>query len=292
MTGAATIARGLNAKRCGSTWVAKCPAHDDRSPSFSISEGEKGRVLVHCHTGCTQAEVIAALQRRGLWDGVAAPERERPACAPVPIEERSNHRAARDIWDNARPAKGTVVEEYLRSRGIRLMSEQLRYTPHLKHGPTKQTFRAMIARIADDRGTLAIQRTYLDRERAKKADVAPAKMTLGNMLNGAVRLRECRGELLGLAEGVETALSAMQLYSMPVWATLSANRLDKIELPTGVTTLTIFADPGEVGWAAAERAADYYERERKVHTEIVLPAAHFQVTEKADFNDVLRGRVA
>lgn len=42
-------------------WVAKCPAHDDRSPSLAIREMDDGRVLIHCFAGCSSAEVLDAL---------------------------------------------------------------------------------------------------------------------------------------------------------------------------------------------------------------------------------------
>jgi putative DNA primase/helicase len=51
----------LNARRSGSGWAAKCPAHDDRSPSLSITTGADGRVLLHCHAGCETDSVLAAL---------------------------------------------------------------------------------------------------------------------------------------------------------------------------------------------------------------------------------------
>jgi hypothetical protein len=46
--------------------MAKCPAHDDRNPSLSIGE-VAGKVLLHCHAGCAQRDVIEALRARGLW---------------------------------------------------------------------------------------------------------------------------------------------------------------------------------------------------------------------------------
>lgn len=46
---------------------AKCPAHDDKHGSLSISNGENGKVLLKCHAGCTQAAVIDALRTRGIW---------------------------------------------------------------------------------------------------------------------------------------------------------------------------------------------------------------------------------
>ncbi|MCL2330198.1 MAG: DUF3987 domain-containing protein [Phycisphaerae bacterium] len=49
------------AKRCGQGWQAQCPAHEDRRPSLSISEGEGGRALVHCHAGCTAEAIVAAI---------------------------------------------------------------------------------------------------------------------------------------------------------------------------------------------------------------------------------------
>jgi hypothetical protein len=47
-------------------WQACCPAHDDKSPSFTITQ-KADRVLFHCFAGCSQAEVISALRSRGLW---------------------------------------------------------------------------------------------------------------------------------------------------------------------------------------------------------------------------------
>ncbi len=54
------------AKRTGDDFSCLCPAHDDKNPSCTIGVGAKGKLLVHCHTGCKQAEVWQALQRRGL----------------------------------------------------------------------------------------------------------------------------------------------------------------------------------------------------------------------------------
>lgn len=51
-----------DAKRKGNSWTACCPAHDDHHPSLSISQGDDGRALVYCHTGCEQSAVIQALK--------------------------------------------------------------------------------------------------------------------------------------------------------------------------------------------------------------------------------------
>src|SRR5579872_7492316 len=60
------LAIALQARRVGSAWMARCPAHDDSKPSLSIQEKD-GKVLIHCHAGCSQSDVIRALEKRGLW---------------------------------------------------------------------------------------------------------------------------------------------------------------------------------------------------------------------------------
>jgi putative DNA primase/helicase len=47
--------------------MACCPAHNDREPSLSITDAKDGNVLVRCHAGCDQRDVIAALRMRGVW---------------------------------------------------------------------------------------------------------------------------------------------------------------------------------------------------------------------------------
>ncbi len=42
-------------------WIARCPAHHDRSPSLSITGADDGRVLIHCFAGCGVADILAAV---------------------------------------------------------------------------------------------------------------------------------------------------------------------------------------------------------------------------------------
>lgn len=48
-------------KKSGGSYMAKCPAHDDKNASLSITEGEAGRVLFHCHAGCDTQNIAVAL---------------------------------------------------------------------------------------------------------------------------------------------------------------------------------------------------------------------------------------
>ena len=42
-------------------WTARCPAHEDKSPSLAVREGEDGRVLLHCFGGCSTSDVLASI---------------------------------------------------------------------------------------------------------------------------------------------------------------------------------------------------------------------------------------
>jgi putative DNA primase/helicase len=76
MMTASEIAGKLDAKHNGNgTYSAKCPAHDDKHASLSISAGHDGRVLLHCHAGCIAADI---LKKIGLAFADILPDDGRP----------------------------------------------------------------------------------------------------------------------------------------------------------------------------------------------------------------------
>jgi hypothetical protein len=81
-------------------WVARCPAHEDRSPSLSIRETDDGRLLVHCFAGCETSDVLAAV---GLALGDLFPDRGDHRVAP----SRPNH------WHATREALRVLHHEAL-----------------------------------------------------------------------------------------------------------------------------------------------------------------------------------
>jgi hypothetical protein len=106
-------------------------------------------------------------------------------------------------------------------------------------------------------------------------------MTLGRPDHAAVMLAPAT-TVLGLAEGVETALSAMILFAIPVWATLGSERLDQIAIPDRVNRLVLFPDNDIAGEIGAAHALDTYAGYgRTIETE--FPPAGFK-----DWNDVLQ----
>ena len=75
MTAQAIVDRLDFCRQSGSgEWLARCPAHQDRSPSLSIKQLDDGRVLIHCHAGCGALDIITAV---GLEWGALFPEGDR-----------------------------------------------------------------------------------------------------------------------------------------------------------------------------------------------------------------------
>ena len=282
------IAKVLGGRKAGSGWIACCPAHDDRNPSLSLSTGKDGKVLLRCHAGCDQAQVIDALRARGLWNqrggrsgGYRATRADSPKNAPSERGDVDRTEYALRIWRAAVPASNTLAESYLQSRGLRLPSvSTMRFCGGLKH-PTGGTWPAMVALVsrgADD-APLAIHRTFLGRDGSGKALVEPQKMMLGPCRGGAVRLAAHSGPLM-VGEGIETCLAAMQATGNPAWATLSTSGLRSLDLPETVREVIVLADGDDPGEAAARNCALRWQREGR-RVRIARPPRG------QDFNDML-----
>jgi hypothetical protein len=94
-------------------------------------------------------------------------------------------------------------------------------------------------------------RAFVCRDYACKAPVDPAKMMLGPCRGGAVRLGPI-GDRLMVAEGIETALSAMQATGQAAWAALSTSGLRTLELPVEARDVVVLADGDEPGAKCAD----------------------------------------
>jgi putative DNA primase/helicase len=290
MASAETIAKALGGRKAGAAWMARCPAHDDRAPSLAIADARDGKVLVRCHAGCDQRDVIAALRARGVWD--AAERRpirflRKPDRVPPPETDNGAMRrteGALAIWQASRPAKGTPVETYLRSRGLAFpVPSSIRFHPGLKH-PSGGIWPVMVALVTNgaDGKPLAIHRTFLARDGAGKAPVEPPKMMLGPCRGGAVRLAP-PGDVLMVGEGIESSLAAMQATGHPAWAALSTSGLRTLDLPENVRAVIVLADGDEPGEAAAQDCARRWKREGR-RVRIARPP------QGMDFNDLLLRR--
>lgn len=285
------LASSLKAHRAGNGWMARCPAHYDRTPSLSITDRGDGVPLFFCHAGCSQEAVVAALRQRGLWsetarsqDPLIQRQPSRADSAPPSRDDGKRTETALSIWQAATPAGGTLVQTYLVSRGLNLTPPPtLRFHGGLKH-PSGDIWPAMVALVT--RGTddtpMAIHRTFLARDGMGKAPVVLQQMMLGPCRGGAVRLGAI-ADVLMVGEGIETCLAAMQATGRPAWAALSTSGLRALDLPPEARAVIILADGDDPGEAAAREAALRWKREGR-SVRIARPPRG------TDFNDLLLGR--
>ena len=253
-------------KWSGTKGMACCPAHDDFTPSLGVSLGRRA-ILFHCFAGCDQQSVLAALTREG-FAAAALFSRSASAGHPELISTRKPSAAALRIWREAEPLRTSPATAYLESRGILATSSALRFHPRTPLGPKGRTrfLPAMIAAVSLDEGPVAIHRTFLSNEACTKAGFDKPKRALGSLGEAAVRLFAPASGRLGLAEGIESAMSAYALTGIPVWATLGNERFGLVSVPESVTELHLFIDHDAGGELAALRGlAAYALAERTIH---------------------------
>lgn len=234
------------------------------------------------------------MHRRG-WDfATAAKEIEALMgdikADPIRRQATGGNMSMKRFWQSSEEiVRGDFVDRYLRSRGIAIDSfpSGLRKHPvaeHIDENGLRTVHPAMLAKLVkpDGSGT-NVHRTYLTRD-GRKADVQPQrKMMAGGVAEGsAVRLFENVADTLGIAEGIETALSAAALFSVPVWSGLNTSIMKGWMPPDHITRVIIFADRD--GNFAGQAAA--YALASKLTGKGVLVSVEVP-DEIGDWNDVL-----
>ena len=170
----------------------------------------------------------------------------------------------RRMWgESSAVVSGDPVSLYLARRcGVDSMPPVIRFHPRLvyRHDDGSVTHHpAMVCRVQDVTGTgCAIHRTYLS-DSGEKASLDPSKKVTGSLPAGAaIRLFPPSG-CLGVAEGIETALSAFALFGVPTWAAVTAGGLERWTPPDGTERIIVFGDNDTSGtgqaaaWVLAKR---------------------------------------
>jgi len=277
MLPAADLAARWKLHRSRNGWRGDCPACG-YAGGLVLNQRE-GRPLAWC-ASCQDGKALAAMMRDGCNLPIRSPS---PAGGDAEALARRKQARALTIWEHGLPIAGTLGALYLAARGIPDMARlpDLRFAPSCNH-PEHGSHPTMIGLVRDTQGTpLAIHRTYLRADGTGKADVEPAKASLGPIWGGAVRLAPIAPELV-IGEGIETSASAGELIGLPAWAALSAGNLAKgLALPKEVRAVVIAADPDPPGEAAAQHAARRWQAEGRT-VRIIRP-----IRDAADFNDLL-----
>ena len=270
------IARRFNLRPVAGSFVGTCPACGYKD-SLRVTS-QNGKALWWCGACQDQAAVTAAIA------GQAA--QAAPTAAAADGSQAQKREWALNLWRDAQPAVGTVVERYLAARGITLRDDMpLRFLPnHLDRDGGKR-WPVMLALMVDHDGTpQAIHRTFIAPDGKGKAPIATPRKTLGMVAGAAVRLALVTDRLV-IGEGIETSISAGLMMGAPAWAAISAPNLEfKLKLPTSIKEIVVAADHDGPGLKAARAALARWRAEGRT-VKIARPQTPGQ-----DFNDLWRGR--
>jgi putative DNA primase/helicase len=232
--------------------------------------------LIHHSTGMSGAAMFEQAAREARLDRPASP------APPRTVAVDHSHEIAR-IIAGCTPIAGTPAQRYLAARGLEDPGcPDLLFNDDLGDFDTKRGWCGMVAIVRNGAGepTGGIHRTYLLDDGSAKA--LPGKKMLGHIAGGSVRLAPIGADgHLGIAEGIETALSAQAIFGVPTWAALSAEGLRRWEWPQGLMRVTIFADAGDAGLQAANELAERLKAAGSAAT--TVSPLHGD-----DFNDDLR----
>ena len=134
-------------RKSGTGWKARCPAHDDRNPSLSVTESGGGKVLVTCFAGCTFGAIRDALWPRGAATGPRVPAAARKSPRPTPaakaaLEPRKLPDGPHDTVSLYHHADGSVAFASVRWEPPGKAKQFAQWTPAerglwLSHNPLK-----------------------------------------------------------------------------------------------------------------------------------------------------------
>lgn len=250
-------------------------------------DDKDGRGTWICNS-CGAGDGIALAMAINKWDFKEAAERLEELAGRTPrqaVSRERDQKALRDamnrLWQAAKPVEyGDPVARYLDRRAIALDAypAALRYVERCRFADGVY-FPAMLAKVTAPDGTPStIHRTFLKPDGGKERKLMPGKVEKGS----AIRLA-LAAPIMGIAEGIETALSASIIWNMPVWAAYSAGNLMEWIPPEGVREIYIFADSDRnfAGQSAAYALGHRLSaRGFAVHVELPADAG-------MDWNDVL-----
>lgn len=251
------------------------------------SDGNGGYYCSACDPG-TGMHLLMSL--KGWYFGRAASEVDKilgvVQVAEVKKErsEESKRAYMKRLFRESRPVvAGDPVHLYLTRRcgDTAGLLGDIRFHPAIKHSLEGGTHPAMLAFMGWNPATKkfsGIHWTYLTRD-GRKASVDPVRQFYGGV--GPVRLGPIQ-ERMGLAEGIETALSAGQLFGLPVWAATCADAMKKWEPPPEVRSVVLFGD-NDVSFTGQAAA---YEKGRALRAKGLDVEIHIPLVEGTDWNDV------
>jgi putative DNA primase/helicase len=292
MIDARTVAYALDGDAFGDRVLAPGPGHGkrDRSLAVCLSATAPDGFLVHSFSGDDFGDCRDYVRYRLGLDRERPAVLSKPARAPDQSAEARRARAL-EIWRETRPAIGTPVEAYLRSRGLSFPLEAIdaiRWHPACPFGPNCRTgaMVALIRGVVSDH-PIGIHRTALSPDGKKRVDLGGGgRLVMGSKAGGAIKITPDAdvSTCLGVGEGIESTLSLRALPEFglrtSVWALLDAGNLAALPPLPGIESLFIAVDHDPAGIRAArDVSAAWSQSGCEVH--ILTPT-----TAGADLNDL------
>lgn len=256
-----------------------------------------GLTLAQKVNGWSFPETLNALAGYLGFEGRAV-DRKAPPPAPRPVEKAVATQRVKDLLSTmTSPDMVADVVTYLTGRNVWPLPNECALYAHVgveyrrqslaKSWVSEGVFPCLITPVKDLYGeTVTLHATYLENG-AKLVRIdsdgteLPARKIFSPMtgrIGCAVRLMP-HGDVLGVAEGIETALSAHRIHGLPVWSCLNTALLAKFVPPPGVRRVVIFADKDVAGLEAAIELKAQLDGRCNVDIE---------VAPKGDWNDIAR----
>lgn len=270
-----------------------CPACGGKD-RFRFDDKE-GRGSFYC-SGCGAGDGFILLERvRGV--GLSKATEMVRDYLKIPAQPRSQPKedptkAMRALWERARkPVEDGPVQRYLYNRlGPHEPPLSIREAMSVFDPETKQSFPAMIAKIASpENRAVNLHITYLTLDGQKAATPKPKRVMAGKLPEGsAIRLAPA-AEVMGIAEGIETAMAASIMFDMPVWAAVSGVGLSKWTPPAIAKFVVVFGDCDQNFAGQAKTYALGHRLKTVFNREVVIKIPEGNDT---DWNDELAERNA
>lgn len=302
------IARALGGIVSGNQVCAPGPNHSrhDRSLTVRISAAAPEGFVVHSKCG-DDWQTCRDYVRDRL--GLSRPEfgsnsRREPAFRlevsktikdAKDADDRARTASALRIWNDGQDPRGTIVETYLKRRGVELPNdaygEAVRFHPRAPFAGTFVPAMICLVRNILTNEPQAIHRTALTPDGQKAVVKGFDRLSYGPIGGGAIKITpdEHVTNCLGVGEGFESVISLRQLPEFgpsPIWCLLSAGNFENLRPLPGIECMHIAVDHDKAGIEASHALAErWHTAGRDVF--LIKPTVR-----GADINDVVKGRAA
>jgi putative DNA primase/helicase len=244
-------------------------------------------------TKCGAGDGIALVMKRNGWEFREAAKQIEAiigsVTADLPKRERSD-RDKRDamnrLWLMSKIVEASdPVGRYLFRRvGVTCFPSCLRTAYDLRYKSDCPSFHpAMIAMVSGpDDAPATLHRTYLTSDGRKAPVIEPRRLMPGIIAKGAAIRLGPAGDVLGIAEGIETALSVTALFGVTCWAAVSAAMMAAWQPPDEAKRIIVFGD-NDLSYAGQSAA---YALARRLRSDERVVEVQIPTEVGADWNDV------